>query len=173
MKRLSIWGMERTTSKKAARARLLEARAQAAAERARRERENIGDLAEFMVQVAKVDEVDVWLRDRVAKLQAEAEERRRRHKVAAGQALQAMRLRGETNAAIAAQAGVSTTKLRDYLQAATAASGDRTAASKSAGEVPGDRDVSATDVMPTAPTVLGGGQGNGDAPVDAQASTGA
>lgn len=170
MKRLSIWGMERTTNKKAARARLLEARAQAAAARARRERENIGDLAEFMVQVAKVDEVDVWLRDRVAKLQAEAEERRRRHKVAAGQALQAMRLRGETNAAIAAQAGVSTTKLRDYLQAATAVSGDRTA-SKSAGEVPGGSDVSATGVMPTAPVVLGGGQGNGLSPVDAQAST--
>lgn len=170
MKRLNIRGMERTTSKKAARARLMEARAQAAAERARRERENIGDLAEFMVQVAKVDEVEVWLRERVAKLQAEAEERRRRHKVAAGQALQAMRLRGETNAAIAAQAGVSTTKLRDYLQAATTASGDRTA-SKSDGETPDGSEVSATTVMPTAPTEAGDGHHNGHSPVDAQTAT--
>lgn len=162
--------MERTTSKKAARARLLEARAQAAAERARRERENIGDLAEFMVQVAKIDEVDVWLRERVAKLNAEAEERRRRHKVAAGRALQAMRLRGETNAAIAAQAGVSTTKLRDYLQAATTASDDAPV-SEAGGEVEGGSAVSATSVIPTASTAVNGGNHNGHSTVGAQAAT--
>lgn len=110
--------MERTTSKKLARARLLESRAAAAAERERRERANIGDLAEFVVQTAKVDEVDEWLAARVQKAQAEAEERRMRHRLAAGKSLQAMRFRGETIASIALQAGVSQAKVREYLQLA-------------------------------------------------------
>ena len=102
--------MEKTTSRKRARARLLEARQAAAAAREARERANIGDLTEFTVQCAKVDEVEEWLGARMVKLKAEAEERRQRYRVAAGNALQAMRLRGETVAGIAAEAGLSQTR---------------------------------------------------------------
>ena len=115
--------MEKTTSRKLARARLLEARQAAAAEREARERANIGDLTEFTVQCAKVDEVDQWLAARMEKLRAEAEQRRQRHRVAAGNALQAMRLRGETVPGIAAQAGLSQTRVREYLKMASAVSG--------------------------------------------------
>ena len=103
----SIWRMQKTTSRKLARARLLERQQAAAAAREARERANIGDLTEFTVRAAQADEVDEWLAGRIEKLKAEAERRRQAHRVAAGKALHAMRLRGESVSAIAAQTGLS------------------------------------------------------------------
>jgi hypothetical protein len=116
----SITIMERTTARRR-RARLMEARVAKAADREARERQNIGDLAEFLVQTAKVDEVDGWLAERIEKARREADAKRERHRVAAGKALQAIRFRGETVAGIAAQAGVMQAKVREYLKVAAAA----------------------------------------------------
>lgn len=110
--------MEKTTSRKLARARLLERQQAAAAAREVRERANIGDLTEFMVRAAQADEVDEWLAERIGKLKAEAERRRHGHRVAAGKALHTMRLRGESISAIAVQTGLSLGRVREYLRAA-------------------------------------------------------
>lgn len=91
----------------------------AAAAREARERANIGDLTEFMVSAAEIDEVEPWLAARIEKVKAEAEGKRERHRVAAGNALQRMRLRGETVTSIAAQAGLSVSRVREYLRSAT------------------------------------------------------
>ena len=110
--------MEKTTSRKLARARLLERQQAAAAAREARERANIGDLTEFTVRAAQADEVDAWLAGRIEKLKAEGERRRQAHRAAAGKALQAMRLRGESVSAIAAQTGLSLGRVREFLRAA-------------------------------------------------------
>ncbi len=114
----SIGRMEKTTSRKLARARLLERQQAAAAAREARERANISDLTEFTVRAAQADEIDEWLTTRIEKLKAEADRRRHGHQVAAGKALHAMRLRGESVSAIAAQTGLSLGRVREYLRAA-------------------------------------------------------
>ncbi|WP_131811720.1 hypothetical protein [Mycolicibacterium peregrinum] len=119
--------MEKTTSKKLARAQILERQAAAAAERKARERQNAENLTEFVVATAKAEEVDVWLAERIEKANRDAEKRRRAHIAAAGKALQAMRFRGETLSGIAAQAGVTTAKVREYLKAAAADGATQTA----------------------------------------------
>lgn len=111
--------MEKTTSKKLARARILEQQAAAAAERKARERQNAENLTEFVVATAKAEEVDAWLAERVEKANRDADARRNSHLIAAGKALQAMRFRGETVTGIATQAGITTAKVRDYLKLAT------------------------------------------------------
>jgi hypothetical protein len=111
--------MEKTTSRKLARARLLERQQAEAAAREARERANIGDLTEFMVKVAQIDEVEPWLADRIEKIKAQAAGKRERYRVAAGNALQRMRLRGETVTSIAAQTGLSVSRVREYLRVAT------------------------------------------------------
>jgi hypothetical protein len=121
---LSIGRMEKTTSRKLARARLLERQQEAAAAREARERANIGDLTEFTVRSAQIDEVDDWLAARIDKLKAEAQCRRQRHRVAAGKALQAMRLRGETVTAMAAQTSLSISRVREFLRVAADAADD-------------------------------------------------
>lgn len=115
---VSIWPMEKTTSRKLARARLLERQQAAAAAREARERANIGDLTDFTVRAAQADEVDAWLTGRIEKLKAEGERRRQTHRVAAGKALQAMRLRGESVSAIAAQTGMSLGRVREFMRVA-------------------------------------------------------
>lgn len=119
--RVSIEHMEKTTSRKLARARLLERQQAAAAAREARERANIGDLTEYMVRAAQADEVDGWLAARTEKLKEEAERRRCAHRTAAGKALQAMRLRGESVSAIASQTGLSLARVREYLRIAATA----------------------------------------------------
>lgn len=114
--------MDRTTSRKQARAKVVERQREAAAAREARERANIGDLTEFTVQAAKVDDVAVWLAEKTASLNAEAERRRSTHRQAAGSALQRMRLRGETIPAIAEAAGVSIGRVREFLKSAARAS---------------------------------------------------
>lgn len=125
----TIEHMEKTTSRKLARARLLERQQAAAATREARERTNIGDMTEFTVQAAHADEVDEWLAVRIEKLKAEAERRRHRYRVAAGNALHTMRLRGESVSAIAAQTGLSLGRVREYLRAAADAETDTQAES--------------------------------------------
>ena len=112
--------MGQTTSRVAARAALLRRQAAAAEERKRREMANVIDLTTFVVEAAKLEEVDGWERTRLEVVREEAERRRVRHRVSAGKALQAMRFRGESLAAIAEQAGVSAAVIRSYLRAAAA-----------------------------------------------------
>jgi hypothetical protein len=76
------------------------------------------------VRSAQIDEVDDWLGARIDKLKAEAKCRRQRHRVAAGRALQAMRLRGETVTAIAAQTNLSISRVREFLRVAADAADD-------------------------------------------------
>lgn len=111
--------MEKTTSRKLARRRLLEAQQDAAAARERRERANLTDLTEFTVRMASVDEVDEWFAGRVEKLKEEAQRKRLGHRSAAGKALHAMRLRGETMASISATTGLSVSRLRELMKYAT------------------------------------------------------
>lgn len=111
--------MEKTTSRKLARKRLLEAQQDAAAARERRERANLTDLTEFTVRMAQVDEVDAWYATRVEKLKDEAERRRLAHRSAAGKALHAMRLRGETMPSISSSTGLSVSRLRELMKYAS------------------------------------------------------
>jgi hypothetical protein len=116
--------MQKTTSRKLARARLLERQQAAAAAREARERADIGDLTEFTVRAAQADEVDDWLAARIEKLKREAQRRRHGHRVAAGKALHAMRLRGESITAIAAQTGLSLSRVREFLRVSAEAKTD-------------------------------------------------
>lgn len=121
--------MEKTTSRKLARKRLLEAQQDVAAAREARERANLGDLTEFTVRLAQVDEVDEWLAGRVEKLKGEAERKRQTHRRSAGKALHAMRLRGETMATMSAATGLSVSRLREFMKFA-AEDGDESAAAE-------------------------------------------
>jgi hypothetical protein len=116
--------MDQVVGRAAARRALLERSAAAAEERKRRESANLGDLTTFLVEYGRVDGVDDWVAVQLAKVEAEAERRRVAHRAKAGAALAAMRLRGETVAAIAAQAGVSVAVVRGLLQAAAAGLAD-------------------------------------------------
>ena len=97
---------------------MLKAQAAAAEERKRREIANVGDLTTFVVESAKLDDVDDWRRDRLERLRADAQARRQKHRVNAARALQAMRLRGESIASIAHQTAVSTAVVRGFVPAA-------------------------------------------------------
>lgn len=111
--------MEKTTSRKLARKRLLEAQQEAAAAREARERANLSDLTEFTVRLAEVEAVDDWLAARIEKARGEAGAKRQVHRRAAGKALHAMRLRGETMASISALTGFSVSRLRELMKVAT------------------------------------------------------
>lgn len=119
MSPLRLGTMEKTTSRKLARKRLLEAQQDAAVAREKRERANLTDLTEFTVRMAQVDEVDAWLAGRVEKLREEAERKRLGHRSAAGKALHAMRLRGETMASISSSTGLSVSRLRELMKFAS------------------------------------------------------
>lgn len=124
--------MEKTTSRKLARRRLLEAQQEAAAAREQRERANLTDMTEFTVRMAQVDEVDTWYAGRIEKVKEEADRKRHAHRSAAGKAVHNMRLRGETMASISAATGLSVSRLRELMKYASdesagdAASSERT-----------------------------------------------
>ena len=148
--------MKRTTSRSEARQALLKPQAAAAEERKRLELANVGDLTTFVVESAKFDDVDEWERDRLTRLRADAEVRRQKHRVNAGRALQAIRLRGESIASIAPQTGVSTVVVRGFLQAAASdASLD--------GEV-GSAESTAAASATSGESTLGGGVRTGSVP---------
>lgn len=120
-----------------ARARVLERQRDAAAVREVQERANIGDLTEFTVQAARAAEVDGWLAQRLEALHAEAERRRETHRLAAGLALRRMRMRGETIPSIADAAGVSISRVREFLKtAARSDAGDQPTAPVGPEQVP-------------------------------------
>lgn len=116
---LRLATMEKTTSRKLARRRLLEAQQEAAAAREQRERANLTDMTEFTVRMAQVDEVDTWYAGRVEKLKEEADRKRHAHRSAAGKAVHSMRLRGETMASISAATGLSVSRLRELMKYAS------------------------------------------------------
>ena len=134
-----------TSSKQKARSRLVQARAAAAAERARAERQNIDDLAEFVCQVGKADEVDAWLDARIQKLRQQADARQHRHRVAAGKALAVLRSRGESVASLAEQAGITAPKVREYLKLAATDEATETDAAPALEQEPSDTTAAAPD----------------------------
>lgn len=150
--------MEKTTSRKEARRRLMQRQQSAAEAREARERANIGDLTEFTVRTAQVDEVDAWLADRIEKLKGEADRKRQTHRTAAGKALQAMRLRGETMAGISAATGLGVSRLREYLKYATETQDTAAVESQGGGgqvvPLPNRAPVD-EDVMPSGDAVVG------------------
>jgi len=115
----------------------------------------VGDLTTFVVESAKFDDVDEWERGRLKRLRADAEVRRQKHRVNAGRALQAMRLRGESIASIAPQTGVSTVVVRGFLQAAASDALD--------GEV-GSAESTAPASATSGESTLGGGVRTGSVP---------
>jgi hypothetical protein len=139
--------MRATTSRAEARAALLKAQAAAAEERKHREIANVGDLTTFVVESAKLEGVDEWEAQRMARVRADAEARRDRHRGNAGRALQAMRLRGESITSIAQQAGVSVTVVRGFLQAAAKGATASGAAPGDGGGRPGRAAAAITDAV--------------------------
>lgn len=103
-----------TTTKQDARAKF----ARVAAERAATQRKNVDDLAQFVAEVGRADEVDGWLEERIDKARREAALRRRRYEVAAGRALAAVCARGESIQSVAEQLGISQARVREYLKLA-------------------------------------------------------
>jgi hypothetical protein len=104
----------------AARRRVREAQAKAQQQRARRERENVEDMATFLVARTRLAGVDAWEAERVSQVGAEAARRRDEHRLAAASALAHMRARGETVSALAELADTTETEVRAYLKLARA-----------------------------------------------------
>lgn len=107
-------------SRAAARKRVRESQARVQEERARRERENLEDMATFLVSRNRIEAVDDWEAGRVAQVVAEAARRRDEHRRAAATALARIRARGETISAIAEVAETTESELRSYLKLASA-----------------------------------------------------
>src|SRR5690349_23926453 len=107
--------MDTTVSRKEARAALLKQRKADRAARQAREQADLNDLTEFTVRVNQAGSgTDEWLAVKLEKLKTEAAERRNKHRIAAGKALQNMRLRRVPVAEIAEQTNLSISKIRDY-----------------------------------------------------------
>ena len=109
-----------TSSMAAARRRVREARAKAQQERARRERDNVEDMATILVARHRLAGVDDWEAERVSQLGAEARRRRDEHRLAAASALARIHARGEAVGAIAQLAEATEAEVRAYLKLARA-----------------------------------------------------
>lgn len=120
--------MANIQSRAAARKRVRESQARAQEERARRERENLEDMATFLVSRNRIATVDDWQAERVAQAAAEAARRRDEHRRAAAAALARIRARGETISAIAQVAETTEGEVRSYLKLASANGGEASAA---------------------------------------------
>lgn len=101
----------------AARRAVREVHARAQEARARRERENIEDLAVFLVARDRLAAVDGWEAERVAAIAVEAARRRDGHRDIAASAVGRIRGRGEAVADIARLTGVTAMEVRGYLKA--------------------------------------------------------
>lgn len=112
--------MANVQSKAAARKRVRESQARAQEQRARRERENLEDMATFLVSRNRIAAVDDWQAERVAQVAAEATRRRDEHRRAAAAALARIRARDETISAIAQVAETTESEVRSYLKLASA-----------------------------------------------------
>ena len=134
---------------------MMEVRAKRAAEREARERANITDLTEFFVQSELHDDVDVWLREQIAKVTTEAKTRRQQHRAAAGTALKAMLDRGETLSAIAEQAEITVAKVRTYLSLAGGGAADSQPATQNGAARPAAPLSSDPDAAPNDADIAG------------------
>ena len=108
------------TSKLEARRRAVEATRRANEARAARDKANIDDATNFLYEVGKVAEVEVWKRERLAQLReqvdADAAKRVATHRVNAGAAVARMQGRGETLTTIAARTDVGIGIVRTMLR---------------------------------------------------------
>lgn len=85
---------------------------------------NVRDLKRMLTSLDGLDRVDDWLAARLAKLSAEAETRRSRHRAEAGRAAASMRERGEDFARIAEMIGTTVKTVRELIRVAAAARPD-------------------------------------------------
>ena len=85
---------------------------------------NVRDLKRMLTSLDGLDRVDDWLAARLAKLSAEAETRRSRHRAEAGRAAASMRERGEDFARIAEMSGTTVKTVRELIRVAAAAGPD-------------------------------------------------
>ncbi len=85
---------------------------------------NVRDLKRILKSLDELDQVDDWFAQRLAKLRAEAEARRNRHRTEAGRAAASMRERGEDFARIAAMSGTTEKTVRELIRFAAAARTD-------------------------------------------------
>lgn len=108
------------TSKLEARRRAVEATRRANEARAARDKANIDDATNFLYEVGKVAEVEVWKKERLAQLRdqvdAEAAKRVATHRRRAGAAVARMHGRGETLTTIAARTDVAIGIVRTMLR---------------------------------------------------------
>lgn len=108
------------TSKLEARRRAVEATRRANEARAARDKANIDDATNFLYEVGKVAEVEVWKKERLAQLReqvdVEAAKRVATHRAKAGAAVERMQSRGETLTTIAARTDVGIGIVRTMLR---------------------------------------------------------
>ena len=109
--------MVNVQSKNQARKLVREAQARANEERAQRERDNVDELATFLVARTRFAGVEEWQAERVTQIGVEADRRRDEHRAEGAVALGRLRARGESTATIAKLAGVSEREVRAYLKA--------------------------------------------------------
>lgn len=81
---------------------------------------NVRDLTRILKSLDELDQVDDWFAQRLAKLRAEAEARRNRHRTEAGRAAASMRERGEDFARIAEMSGTTVKTVRELIRFAAA-----------------------------------------------------
>jgi hypothetical protein len=112
-------------SKSQARKMVREAQARANEERAQRDRDNVDDMATFLVARTRLAGVDEWQAERVAQIGREADRRREEHRGDAAAALARIRGRGESIAALAQLAIISEGEVRSYLKSASRAGARR------------------------------------------------
>ena len=84
----------------------------------------VRDLKRMLKSLDGLDQVDEWLAQRLARLSAEAETRRSRHRAEAGRAAASIRERGEDFARIAEMSGTPVKTVRELIRFAAAARPD-------------------------------------------------
>lgn len=118
--------MANTVISKQARRAAREAASAARDELVRRTRANVEDLGRYFSARERVEAVDGWLEARQQVLREDAERRRGAQRVVCGQALAAMRDRGESLREIARMADVSEKQARELIREAEAAAQNAT-----------------------------------------------
>lgn len=105
-------------SKSQARRVVREAQAKANEHRAQRDRDNLDDMAVFLVARTRLAGVDQWQAERVAQIALDADRRRDEFRAEGAKALARIRGRGESVGAIAALANVSASEVRSFVKTA-------------------------------------------------------
>lgn len=118
--------MANTVISKQARRAAREAASAAQDDVVRRTRANVEDLGRYFSARERVEAVDGWLSARQQVLREDAERRRGAQRVVCGQALAAMRDRGESLREIARMAKLSEKQARELIREAETAAADAT-----------------------------------------------